>query len=378
MGPPILVGLKLVLVQQSLELGGAERQGLYLADYLHDRCGADVEIWGIDTPGRIVDICKARGIPCRSVPVRWRRSRRGRLVGMLRLSHALRQAQPDVLLPYTNPPNVLCGNVWRWTGARACIWNQRDVGLHRMGRRLEHRAVSSMSGFLSNSDVGLEWLTQEHDLPAHRPRRVIRNAVFGPETPPDRAEARRALGLASDAKVAVMIAHLSDSKDHETLIRAWALVRERLRDSVLLLAGRDYGPGTALRLLAFDLGLSSRNVRFLGAAPDPERLLAAADLAVHSARSEASPNAVLEAMAMGLPVVGTDIAGIRDVLGVVTPLGLAPLGDPVGLADIIQSAFCDRVAATAVGRANRERISTAFDPETNLSTTAGFIGEMAG
>ncbi len=80
-------------------------------------------------------------IPCKLVSWNWEGSRCQRLGGLSGLARALRAARPDVLLPYTMPANIACGLVWRLTGARACLWNQRDAGLQRFGRKLERAAV---------------------------------------------------------------------------------------------------------------------------------------------------------------------------------------------------------------------------------------------
>ena len=57
----------------------------------------------------------------------------GQALLAIRLAWALRRARPDVILPYTMRPNVLCGVLRRLAGARFCVWNQRDAGLQRMG-----------------------------------------------------------------------------------------------------------------------------------------------------------------------------------------------------------------------------------------------------
>src|SRR2546426_8921983 len=89
-----------------------------------------------------------------------------------------------------------------------------------------------------------------------------------------------------------------------------------------------------MRALARELNLG-RSVRFLGPVDDVPGLLSAVDLAVLSSTSEGCPNAVLECMASGLPVVATDIPGIRKAVG---PSGynyLAPPDDARSFAERI-------------------------------------------
>jgi len=101
---------------------------------------------------------------------------------------------------------------------------------------------------------------------------------------------------------------------------------------VLCLAGRFAGEADALRQLAAELGIAEQ-VRFLGHVDDVAGLLAAADLYLHSSRSEGCPNAVLEAMASGVAVVASDIPGTRALLGDVAAGCLVPAGDAGTLAE---------------------------------------------
>ena len=72
-------------------------------------------------------------------------------IEVVRFSRRIREAAPDVLLPYTWFPNVLCGLVWRFTGARVCVWNQRDSGVSLDPSRAAHRPTP-----------------QRRDRPSHR------------------------------------------------------------------------------------------------------------------------------------------------------------------------------------------------------------------
>jgi glycosyltransferase involved in cell wall biosynthesis len=157
--------------------------------------------------------------------------------------------------------------------------------------------------------------------------------------------------------VAVMVANLHGRKDHATLLRAWAYVKERWtldKPPVLLLAGRiDSGEAPDLAE-ALRMG---ETVRFLGPCHDVSSLLHAADFAVYSSRSEGLPNGILEAMAAGLSVAGTDIPGIREAVG---PDGiplLTPVGDAKAMAATILKVAADSDLRQRLGAANRNRVS---------------------
>jgi glycosyltransferase involved in cell wall biosynthesis len=360
-----LRGARVVLVFDSLELGGAERQGLLLAHHLAREDGATVQVWGFDRPGVLTAHCDALDIPWRVVPAPWPAGRAGKARTLLRLAWALRRAHADAILSYTMRPNVLCGLVWPLTGARCCVWNQRDAGVQRLGERIERRALARVPIVVSNSAPGRDFLARELGVPAGRVA-VVPNGVEAAHPLEDRASWRRRLGLAESDFVACMVANFHALKDHRTLIRAWRHVVDHAPEigarPVLLLAGHAWESTAPLTALVRELGLED-TVRFIGQVIDVAGLLEACDLAVLSSRCEGAPNAVLEAMAAGRPVAGTDNPGIRGVVGRAGAAHLAPPGDAEALAARIVELARDAALRARVGEANRRRAAAEFAPE---------------
>jgi glycosyltransferase involved in cell wall biosynthesis len=260
--------------------------------------------------------------------------------------------------------SVACGIVWRLTGARLCVWNQRDEGRDRLGRLSEGAAVRLTPHFVANSGHGADFLVEKLGAPRARVR-VVHNGVALPPPRRGRGAWREELGVGEDCFLACMLANLHAFKDHVTLLKAWPRVVERLgeagRSAALILAGRFDDTHESLKALAFDLGLG-RSVRFVGQVKDVSGLLSAVDLGVFSSVKEGCPNGVLECMAAGLAVVGTDYEGIREAVG---PRGyalLAPPGDHAALAERIINVALDEDARREAGEANRTRIETEFSP----------------
>lgn len=134
-------------------------------------------------------------------------------------------------------------------------------------------------------------------------------------------------------------------KNHAILVRAvHALAREGL-DVELRVAGD--GPERArLEALARDLGA---RVVFAGAVTDVPSFLRALDVFVLSSDDEASPNALLEAMATGLACVSTDVGGAREVLDHGRAGALVPVRDVAALARAIAALARDEARAQALG-----------------------------
>lgn len=145
---------------------------------------------------------------------------------------------------------------------------------------------------------------------------VFPNAVdhssFRRPTAVQRREMRRRLGIADETPVAVTVGRLDRTKGVDLQVDAWDEVARAVPEALLLVAG-DGPDRPALEQRVAARG-RQRSIRFLGWRADVEQLLWAADFGVISSRDEGLPLAVLEAMATGLPVVGTDVGGIPDVI----------------------------------------------------------------
>ena len=133
--------------------------------------------------------------------------------------------------------------------------------------------------------------------------------AFAPAPPDERAGLRRALEVAPGAFVGVVLARLIPRKNVAAALQAWVAVATAHPDAVLLVCGD--GPERA-RLEAYARAHLRQAVRFLGNAPRQtvRRVLRAADVYLSFSQSEGMSNAMLEAMACGLPVLATRGPGI--------------------------------------------------------------------
>jgi len=162
----------------------------------------------------------------------------------------------------------------------------------------------------------------------------------------DLAEARRAapagfrgdLGLSEGARLAVNVGALVPHKDHSTLLRAAAHLRERFPSLHWAIAGEGPLRGQ-LENLREQLGLGER-VHLLGHVPTPLNLLAEADVFVMSSREEGLGTSVLDAMACGIPVASTTAGGLPEMLADGAGI-LVPPGEPEALAGAVAALLDD-------------------------------------
>jgi glycosyltransferase involved in cell wall biosynthesis len=372
-----LAGRRVVFVVAGEVLGGAERNAISLAVRFARVEGAEVTIFALDDrPGRARAFAEAEGISWTSVRTPWVGGRAARLLSLLRVARSLRRLRPDVLLPWTNLANVVCGLTWRATGARLCIWNQCDVlGTKRFSPTLFRHALHASPVAVTTAFHARDWLAAEWGFDRRRVH-VLRSEVTLPAPLDSGQDWRARLGIGPGDLVACMVGHLHEGKDHDTLLRAWRLVVDAMRleakEAVLLLAGRPAGNEDAVKGLAFDLDLR-RHVRFLGDVADVSGLLAAVDLAVFSSRSECLGRGATEPMYAGLAVAATDIPGIREAVGEHGLRFLAAPRDAAGLAEAVLRLARDPVLRARVGTANAELIRRRQSGETTSKMYAELV-----
>jgi glycosyltransferase involved in cell wall biosynthesis len=125
-----------------------------------------------------------------------------------------------------------------------------------------------------------------------------------------RLATRAALGLTPTTPIVGIVAALRPEKNHELLLQAAQAVRARVPEAVFLIVG-DGPERPRLVALAKQLGVSQAT-RFLGTRSDIPQLLSALDAFVLTSRIEANPVSILEAMAVGLPVVAPNVGSISE------------------------------------------------------------------
>lgn len=166
-----------------------------------------------------------------------------------------------------------------------------------------------------------------------------------------------------DPACVLYVGRLHPQKALDTLLRAFAHLRAQLsRPVVLRLVGE--GPAHAdLRALAADLGITDA-VDFAGPHDDVAHQLDRADTFVLPSRVEGLSNALLEAMANGLPVVVSDIPGNRTVIEDGRNGLVAPVDDPPRLADALERLLSDVGLRERLGRAGRRTIEQTYALDT--------------
>lgn len=149
--------------------------------------------------------------------------------------------------------------------------------------------------------------------------------------PSDRDEVRREFGLPVESTLCIHVGRMDAAKNHARLVRIFAALRRMRPDAALLIVGERNGEiEAAIRAEAAATG-AGPGVRIAGNRADAVRLMKAADVMIFPSRREGLPGAVLEAAAVGLPVVASNLPGVLEIAAhfpCVFPASLDE-GDPV-------------------------------------------------
>ncbi|MGD9644866.1 MAG: glycosyltransferase family 4 protein [Pirellulales bacterium] len=234
----------------------------------------------------------------------------------------------------------------------------------RFGRRIAARCHQASALVAPSRAIQAELLAAGY---ARERIKLIPNAV--PIVPPResdaRAEARAALAEAHPllnvprgAPLVVYTGRLHAAKGLSDLIAAWRTIAERWPAARLWLVG----DGPHRRALADEIEASQLDGRVVlcGAYDSVDDFLAAADCFVLPSHEEGMSLALLEAMAAGLPVVATDIAGNQQLVCSQRDGLLVPVGDPAALGAAIARVLSNADLAATLGAAARRRVVEEF------------------
>jgi glycosyltransferase involved in cell wall biosynthesis len=361
----------IMFVIGSLDVGGTERHLSQIAPALAQRgyrvcifclshagpLADDLVRDGVDVIHPVIDSRRTAG-SCKAVrAVRWV------IVGAQLVAAMLKRrlALVHCLLPAGNIAGAYAA---RLAFVSAVITSRRSLNLYQRNApffaKVERASYKLANAIVANSNASASELVNLEHVPAARVR-VIHNGLDPDRfaAPITREQARQTLQLDRDALVFLMSANLKGYKAHAVLIEALRQNLSRLPNWLLLLAGRDDGEGSTIVKLSSQAGFADR-VRMLGERRDMPMLLRAADVGVLSSREEGFPNAIIEYMVAGLPVVTTAAGGsIEAVVDGETGV-IVPVDDAAKLGDGLVRLASDPGLRLRMGQAGRRRAVQLF------------------
>lgn len=352
-----------LLLLSNLQIGGSERKSVRIANALRQG-GHDIHLAYLSAPDTL------RGSLDPALPVlHLQRAGKFSLPALGRLTRYLAERRIS---------HVACVNLYPLLYAHLAAWqlgkrapelsvqvNTTDFRTRRDERQmivyapLLRRTKHLVFGCRLQQD---RWV-ERYRLPAANSR-IIYNGVdldcfASAAIAQTREQLRQRYGLPADAFVAVSVGQLRPEKQHVHLVQAVAALVSRGLPVRALLAGEGGERASIERCIA---GLGVReHVRLLGAIDDVRPVLKAADAFVLSSTAvETFSNAALEAMAMGLPVVLSNIGGAAEMVNAGQNGFLYAPGEIAMLAERLAVLATDAALAKSMGRAARLQVKERF------------------
>jgi len=366
--------IRILHVIPTLDRGGAEKQLCLLAANL-PRDEFDVRVAALTRGGPLQAELDRCDIPVTVIGKRWKIDP----WAYWRLKRHIREVAPDVVHTWLFAANSYGRAAALAAGVKHVIASERCVDRWKLGhefaidrflaRRTERIVVNSpaVQGFYTAKGLPTEKIV------------VIPNGVpVGENARPTvaRDELLAELNLPPDARLIGMVGRLWPQKEIKDIIWATDLLK-RIRDDAHLLIIGDGPLRWRLRRYRDQVELRDK-VHFLGQRDDVPRMMPHFDVLYLASRYEGQSNAVMEAMAAGVPVVATDIPGNRDLVVPEQTGYLVPVGDRAAFARWANVLLDDADLAHRFGDAGRQRMIEHFSVRQMVERYASLYREMSG
>lgn len=275
-----------------------------------------------------------------------------------RLHRLIRKQKIDLVHTFFPLSDLLAAPIAKLSGARVIISSRRDLGIVRKSwNGLAYRLLGPLYDEVQCVSEGVRRYTLETDHVDPRRTRVVYNgvapaaAVCRPEYP--------------DHPVVTLVASVRPVKGIDVFVRAAALVRARFPEARFVIAG-SFGTNAehvqyAKEVLELNQKLGNEGyLSFAGHSDNVAQVLSTSDVFVLPSRSEGFSNALLEAMAHGLPCVATEVGGNPEIIQDGITGHLAPPEDPAAIAGRVVALLSDPALRRRLGDAGREWVLRHF------------------
>jgi glycosyltransferase involved in cell wall biosynthesis len=364
--------IPIALVITDLDVGGAERALVALAVHL-DRSRWRPMVFCLGHPGQLAEVLRQANVPCECLGVH----RRNPVQALARLASGLRRVRPRLVQSFMFHANLAARLAAPWAGWPWVIGGLRVAERQKRWHLVLDRLTSALT--VGSVCVSHGVLRFSREVARLNPARltVIPNGIDTALFDDVQAVPRAALGIPEHSHFVLSVGRLDHQKGLPDLLDAAEQVIAQRSNWHLALAGDGPRRDWLLGQLADRDSLHS-NVHWLGRRDDVPSLLKSADVLVHASLWEGMPNAVLEAMAAGLPVIGTAVEGTEDLVVPGQTGWLVPPHDVSALHRAFLEALDSSERLGRYGEAGRLRAKRKFSLEASVASYehlwAGVLG----
>lgn len=343
--------IRICHVSMTLLTGGLERLLVEFAKH-HNSQRFELRFVSLAELGPPADELRRMGYQVETVDL----PKRGKLAALRTLRNRLQKDRVDIVHTHNTYAHFYGTVAASWAGVKSIINSQHGRGC---GPKSKDRLLFRLANLKAARVVGVSEdaaaLCRGEDPWAASKTKVIWNGIDtsrfvyrGPSTSP----------------TAISVARLSPEKDFPTLLHGVAIVVRSVPDFKLLMIGNG-AERAKLEELTKTLGIEA-NVEFLGERSDVPELLARAGFFVSSSKSEGISLTILEAMAVGLPVVTTRVGGNPEIVVEGQTGHLVPDQNPEALAAAMLQMLDHRDMWPVMGELGRRRVEQQFEIRTMI------------
>lgn len=364
----------IIILFKSFVLGGAEKQGLYLANYLQNKKGCNVYIYSyLKSPNSklfYLECKKYQLINLFIVPNPLSASGSfkylKRRIKIALFGFNLRKHRPDIIIPYLNPPSIIASLCYKIAGAKFTFWHHRGPDYYRYDN-LEKFAATKTPLFIANSPNGRQELLQILKVPEDK-------TCFLPNfSTIDSINTNKNIDVLNDLKgkiVIGMLAHFRVEKMQNILLEVFYELTQKYPDICLVLAGTIYRDDNELdyydSLKSFITAHFLEDKVFILHDLSAESLLPYLDIGVLISLNEGMPNVIMEYMTYNLPILCTKHAGCVSLLGEAYPFYIDNNQDIGAVKNKLELLIKNEKLRNQIGEENRMRIQNNFSIESYL------------
>jgi len=355
--------IRVLLLIGELGRGGAERQLSELASRMDDERYEPV-VCCLAPPSGLFEVIRGAGVEVVSL----NKLPGIGLASLLELVRIVRRLRPAVIHSYLFSANWRGLLVGRMLRVPVIISSVRNVDFHPslVMTLLDRFMGIFVDQVIANADAVRRFVVDRHWIDDGRVHVVYNGVGYERLDAAVRNHELRVVEQPGRRPTVVKVASLTPKKDHSTFLEAAVLVIRKIPDARFLVVGGGRLQRKLERMVR-ELGLQD-HVVLVGETSNVPGLLVDADVSVLTSLREGCSNALLESMALGTPIVATDVGGNRELVRDGVEGFIVPAGDAKAVADRIIQLLENQELRVRMGRAGRARIDRRF-------TAARMVGD---
>lgn len=330
---------RLVLFTDSLIGGGAQRQLVTLARELNAN-GYSVSVLTYSDKEQLASWLKEDGIPWSVV------KKNGALdiIFIYKLFRYFRNHKTDLIISYLNTPNLWARVIGKLAGVKRIITSERNVDLDKSPFRLKlEKILCRLSEKVVVNAHAIKAMLVENGIPKNKID-VIYNGLntdyFKPASTDAVSLFRQSHGIAETDVVFLLPGRMTPQKNHISVLRALVHADSIPENLKILFVGNEFFQTIKEELLDFSEKHNlSKHIIYAGPSNDMPLVYSACDCVILPSLWEGLPNAAIEAMACGKPVIASDVSDNKRILNILGENFIFSVDDDVVFLDQILSFY---------------------------------------